>query len=201
MSTRLWGLLSSPFGAEPEIAEIAADPELKAEAKRFCQALAEVSSAAGEAAVRMVLQPLVLVYGVGEAARSPAFWEPYRFLAGLPAEALKRGVDEYTRQPDSLFFPKPGPLKALCDKHAEPIYRAAFRASKAVSLPPPTERKPPSDEEKAAVARLLREFEVATAAKNPEHLNPTPPSSAGKPDQGGITPELRAILARQRGEA
>lgn len=200
MSAPLWRLLSSNHDASTEVEEIAADPALKAEAKAFCQALAELSAAAGESAVMRALQPLVLVYGVGEAAKSPAFWDAYKVLSGLPEEALQRGIEEYLSLSDSQFFPKPGPLKALCDKHAAPLYKAAYRASKAASLPAPRTRVV-SDEERAAVRSMLADFQQKVAAKSPERAKPKLPSIAGKPDETGITAEMRAGLARQRGEA
>jgi hypothetical protein len=197
MSGRLWTLLSSNLDATTEVEEIAADPALKAEAKAVCTALAQIACAAGESAVQEALKPLVLVYGVGEAARSPAFWQAYKIMAGLPWEALRLGVEDYLAQPDSEFFPKPGPLKALCDKHAEPIYKAAFRASRAAALPPPRYRPPPTEAEKAAVARMLAEFRQSTADKSPARLRPALPSIAGKPDAGGLTPQMRDLMARR----
>jgi hypothetical protein len=179
------------------VAEIVADPELHAEAKRVYSALAVRASAAGEATVRLALQPLVLVYGVGEAARSPAFWQAYRILADLPVEALRLGVEDYPAQPDSQFFPKPGPLKALCDKHAEPIYRAAFRASKAASLEPPKARREPTEAERAQVRAMLSEFTAKVAEKAPARLRPVLPSISGKTDETGITPEMRALMERR----
>lgn len=197
MSARLWTLLSSNHDASTEIAEIAADPELKAEAKAACTALAQLACASGESAVQSALKPLVLVYGVGEAARSPVFWQAYKILAGLPYEALLRGVEDYLAQPDSQFFPKPGPLKALCDARAEPIYKAAFRASKAASLEAPKSRTPPTEAEKAQVARMLADYRSRMEQAMPKRLRPDMPSIAGKPDAGGLTPQMRELMARR----
>src|SRR5688572_10740721 len=112
ISTPLWARLSSRFESQTEVDEIVADPALHAEAKRLAPMLAQKAAPAGDEAVRRALQPLVLVYGIGEAARVPAFWAPYRVLASVPAEALARGIEDYTASADSHFFPKPGPLKA-----------------------------------------------------------------------------------------
>lgn len=91
----------------------------------------------GEDAVASALAPLVLVFGVSDSARSTAFWRIYKQqLAGLPREALAASVDEYAGLPDSHFFPKPGPLRALAIKHAAPLYQAASRARRALSLGP-----------------------------------------------------------------
>lgn len=201
MSTQLWALLSSQVDPNTEIAAIAADPEMKAEARRLCQPLAELAASAGEAAVREALKPLVLVYGVGEAARSPAFWQAYKVLSGLPVDALRRGIEEYLGLADSQFFPKPGPLKALCDKHAEPIYRACYRASKAASLPAPVNRGPPSPEQQAAVQRMAAEVgEILRKPKDqtwPKRRVEPMPSIAGKTDETGITPEMRKAMERR----
>jgi hypothetical protein len=198
MSRPLWTLLSSNLDANTAIEEIGADPRLKAEAKAACTALAQLASAAGESAVQTALRPMVLVYGVGEAARSPAFWQAYKILAGLPYEALVKGVEDYLALPDSQFFPKPGPLKALCDKRAEPIYRAAYRSSKAASLPAPRQRHEPTEEEKAAVSKMLSEYRQAFETKIiAAQTKPPLPSIAGKPDETGITPQMREVLARR----
>lgn len=112
-------------------------PALHSEAKAVSATLSQVAEACGKEAVRFALQPLVLVFGVGEAARSPAFWAAYtETLSTVPRESLAAAIKEYTSLPDSEFFPKPGPLKALALKHAEPLYKAAYRAKRAAdSLP------------------------------------------------------------------
>lgn len=197
ISTPLWKLLSSQVAASAEIEEILSVPALHEEAKRLAPALNLRASPAGETRVRHALQPLVLVYGIGEAARSPAFWVSYRILANLPVEALAKGVEDYLAAPDSHYFPKPGPLKALCDKHAEPIYRAAHRATQAAKSEPALPRYLPSEEEKAAVARMLADFKARAAERTEVATKPVRPSTAGKPDEGGLTAEMRALIARR----
>lgn len=132
MSTRLWRLLSSKLPGDAEVAEICSDVALHTEARAKAHMLASVARGAGEDGVAKALAPLVLVYGVGKAAETKAFWGVYfNALRDIPAEALSRAVDEYTTLPDSEFFPKPGPLKAIALKHAEPILKAAHRSRKA----------------------------------------------------------------------
>ncbi|MDB5438483.1 MAG: hypothetical protein JWM33_910, partial [Caulobacteraceae bacterium] len=109
-------------------------------------------------AVRAALSPLVLVYGVGEAARSAAFWGVYvETLSGLPAEALRAAAADYAAGAGAEFFPKPGPLKALALKHAEPLRRAAARAARvgegAVAV-----CKPPVEARRKQVEALLASF-------------------------------------------
>lgn len=89
----------------------------------------------GDKAVVALLAPMVAVYGVADRSKAEwaAFWRLYiAALADLPLSALRTGVDDYVAQPDSEFFPKPGPLKALCEKHAIPLRMAANRARKAL---------------------------------------------------------------------
>jgi len=153
-------------GAQAEIAEIAADPRLRSEALAILPKLMLRAAPSGDERVRRALQPLILVYGASEATKAPAFWQAYyAALSGLPAEALARGIADYTAAPDSEFFPKPGPLRALCEKHAEPIFKSASRAKRALDIPQ-GKRTPPTDEEKAAVAKLLAEF-TSKAVKTP----------------------------------
>lgn len=182
------------------MSEIVADPALHREAKAVAPLLAARAEPAGDDAVRRALQPLVLVYGIGEAARVPAFWMPYRILADQPITALVQGIADYTAGATSEFFPKPGPLKALCDRHAEPVRKAAFRARKAAQMPPPKPIHVVSEDEKAAVARMVAEAtkSLSSAAANAfPHRNIDLPSTAGKPDAGGLTPQMRALMERR----
>jgi len=137
ISTGLWRLLSSSSPAELEISTIAAIPALQAEAAAIVPSLRAVARPCGGMAVRTALQRLVLVFGVGEAAKSPAFWKPYADqLSGFPAQALDQAIDEYVGLPGSEYFPKPGPLKALAAKHAAPILKALSRASRVAGSRP-----------------------------------------------------------------
>lgn len=155
----------------------------------------------GDERVRRALQPLILVYGASEATKAPAFWEAYyAALSGLPVEALARGVKDYLAAADSEFFPKPGPLRALCEKHAEPIFKAASRAKRATEVPS-VGRTPPTEEEKAAVANMLGEFTSRIAERAHVAVRPPLPSTAGKVDERGVTAEMRALMARRAEEA
>ena len=160
ISTGLWRRLASEAPADLELAEIVASPALHAEAKALIPALAAVAAPCGPQSVRAALQPLVLIYGVGEAAKSAAFWKVYiDALAGLPAEALAQAVIDYAAQPDAEWFPKPGPLKALASKRAEKIWKAYSRAKRAAAaLPSPTITKADSQRRKAEVAEMLKTF-------------------------------------------
>lgn len=81
------------------------------------------------------LGPLLTLYGVPEKSEAEArtFWGFYiDALGGLPREAVRAGIGEYVRDPKSEFFPKPGPLKAICERHAIPLRMAANRAQRAL---------------------------------------------------------------------
>ncbi len=67
-------------------------------------------------------------------AEARSFWGFYiDTLGGLPREAVTRGVADYVASA-AEFFPKPGPLKALCERHAIPIRMAENRARKALEV-------------------------------------------------------------------
>jgi hypothetical protein len=81
------------------------------------------------------LAPMLAVYGLGRksSAEAEAFWAAYiDTLEGVPREALTAGVREYNSAATSEFFPKPGPLKAICERHAIPLRMAANRAQRAL---------------------------------------------------------------------
>lgn len=154
---RLWRLLDSRLPAAVEVAEIAADPVLSAECRDVAGTLADLAAPCGDAFVKRALQPLVLVFGVGEAARSSAYWTVYvKALRDLPAQALARAVEDYARRPDAAFFPKPGPLRALAETHAVPIRRAATRARAVAALPLPARAPPESLEDRRRTAAAIR---------------------------------------------
>ncbi len=201
ISTPLWRLLSSNVGAAAEIAEIAGDPRLRSEALAILPKLLARASPCGDERVRRALQPLILVYGASEATKAPAFWQVYyAALSGLPTEALALGVKDYLAAADSEFFPKPGPLRALCEKHAEPIFKAASRAKRAMEIPK-VGGVLPTDEEKAAVANMLGDFTSRISEKAAVAVRPLQPSISGKVDERGITAEMRALIARRQSEA
>lgn len=65
---------------------------------------------------------MVSVYGAQDKSESEwrTFWRIYTdTLDGLPLSAISAGVKEFMRQEKAEFFPKPGPLYALCRSHAE----------------------------------------------------------------------------------
>lgn len=152
ISESLWRVLSSTLPADVEVAAIVADPVLHAEAKLISADLSALAAGCGREVALQALQPAVLVYGRMEAMKTSAFWDRYaRQLADLPAEAIRLALDDYDALPTSEFFPKPGPLRALALKRAEPILRAAGRAKRAAMRIPPRVIDKGTNEERAAL--------------------------------------------------
>lgn len=139
-----------------------AEPALLAEARASVKPLEAIAAPCGEEAVRRLLQPLVLVLGVSEAAKTRAFWKVYfDQLSGLPAEALAQAVNDYAGGETSEFFPKPGPLKALAMRRAEPIYKALSRAKRAAKMLPARKyERETTEERKRQVENLLKGFSI-----------------------------------------
>lgn len=106
-------------------------------------ALEALAAPCGSKAVVATLVPLVTLYGVSDKSEAEwkVFWGFYiKAMEELPLDALRAGVTDYTKAADSEFFPKPGPLLALCEKHAAPVRTALSRArrvSKSENPQPP----------------------------------------------------------------
>jgi len=116
--------------------ELRQDEGALAEIRQTLPALERHCEPCGPKAVIGVLTPMVTLYGVQD--RSEAEWRTFwgfytRALGDLPLEALKRGVEDYVAAADSEFFPKPGPLKAMCERHAIPMRTALGRSRRAAA--------------------------------------------------------------------
>jgi hypothetical protein len=134
------------------VAEIVTNPALRGEVAEALPTLARAAEPCGDRAVIATLAPLVSVYGVADrsAAEWATFWRFYvETLSWLPLEALQAGVKAYNAKPDSEFFPKPGPLRALCEDHAAKLSAAKRRAEIAA------EAKTPQDVEATDDFRYL----------------------------------------------
>lgn len=158
-------------------------------------ALADLAKPSGGDFVCAALQPLVLVYGLGEQAKSPAFWAVYvKALQDLPREAITDAVDDYSARPDSLYFPKPGQLRDIAMRRGERLLRMASRAREAANME--LRRAPEkTDADKAAVKEMLAGYLGTFKAK-------TVPTEAmranhGPTDSHGITPAMRARIEQQ----
>jgi hypothetical protein len=134
----LWARLTNAGDTWAEASRaIAEDPQSLGELTHVVDRLLVHAEPCGAEAVGKALAPLLTLYGVQSKNPSEwkAFWGFYvDALGDLPAEALKAGVADYVADPKSEFFPKPGPLKAMCERHAIPIRMAASRARKALQI-------------------------------------------------------------------
>lgn len=125
--------------------DLADDPEARGELARVAGQLQRHAEPCGPKVVAATLGPLLTLYGVADKteAESKTFWRFYiDALGSLPAEAVRAGVAEYVQDARSEFFPKPGPLKAICERHAIPLRMAAHRAQKALELANPAPPQP-----------------------------------------------------------
>lgn len=116
--------------------ELAADPGARAELMVVAGQIARHVEPCGAKAVIGTLAPLVSLYGVQDKTEAEwsSFWGFYvEALGNLPAEAIRAGAAEYVADAKSEWFPKPGPLKAICERHAIPLRMAANRAQKALA--------------------------------------------------------------------
>lgn len=157
-----WRLL---VGAEPSSdagvrAVLAAPRHLYEEIRDKADEVIEAARPCGAEPVIDALKLLAVVYGqpwADEAIAGVAIEAYVGALNDLPIEALQLGVADYNRHPDSRFFPRPGPLRAMCWPHAAKLIRAAHRAREAKNKPPLRPAKV-TPEERAAIAAGLKEL-------------------------------------------
>lgn len=117
------------------VADLASDPAARRELVAVNTSLQRHVEPCGAKLVVATLGPLLSLYGVADKSENEAkaFWGFYiDALSDLPVEALRAGVAEYVADGKSEFFPRPGPLKAICERHAIPLRMAANRARKAL---------------------------------------------------------------------
>lgn len=136
-SKELWRQLTDPDLGWAAGSKLAAQTPSRSELLMVAEALEIRGAPAGDKAVIAMLTPLVSLYGVSD--KGPAewrvFWKFYiNALQDLPREALEAGAADYVSRGDSEFFPKPGPLKAICQRKAEMLLTALGRARRAVVL-------------------------------------------------------------------
>lgn len=162
VSEPLKRLLHDTGASDLAVEHIVSVPALHEEAKAILPALKAHAAPCGPQAVMMQVGRLFAIWP--QPARSEAEWETFwEFyiddLADLPLDALIAGIRDARRSPDAEFLPKPGPLRALALKHAEPIHRAAYRIERAArAVPPKPFDKGDAEARKAQVAAVLAEI-------------------------------------------
>ena len=119
------------------VKEIASDPGLVPELAQAKHRLELAATPARRDQIAAILAPMARMYGLKDRSEAEwkTFWEFYvRALGDLPLECIEAGVADYVERSDSEFFPKPGPLKELCRKRAEPLLMALGRVRAAARL-------------------------------------------------------------------
>lgn len=202
LSPALNALLDATGSPESAVSEIANSPALLAEARSVLPALKAVAqSKAGPDGVKAVVGKRLALYPQPQRSEAEwdAWWSDYfDVLSDVPLASLEAGMRAYVADPQSEFMPKPGRLRELaftapCRSLGR--YYRALQAVDAAERPAlaATVRADPS-----AVRALLADFNarIVTAEK----AKPVLPSTAGKPDAGGLTDEMRQLIARRNGD-
>lgn len=138
-----------------------------------------------------------------------AWWADYfDALADLPMVALEAAMASWVRDPDSEFMPKPGKLRDLAlhePNHAMRLHeRLQTIAYHREPAPPPPPREIPEVGLKRIGADHARIRELMAEYPKPERRQPYRrgfPATHGKVDEGGLTQEMRALMARRSAEA
>lgn len=199
VSPELWQLLSE--GSSENTRIIANTESLKAEAARASRSLAVAAEAAGPQYLQRALAPLVLIYGLGDQASSPAFWRVYNeVLADYPRIALDRAVSQW--QGEGLFFPKPAELKAIAKPHADALRQAVYRCEEAQKdevQEQPNKRDQRTPQSMAQVGRMMADYAKMIQTKTPPR--PVTHPVRGPVDEQGVTEAGRALIERMRGYA
>lgn len=206
LSPELTELLDASGSPDAAARRIVSSPELTAEARAALPALQAVATAkAGQAGVKAVIGRRLVTYP--QPARSDGEWEAwwadyFDVLSDVSLAALEAGMRAYVADPNSEFMPKPGRLRELAFTAPCRSYLRYMRASRAVQMadePPTLPPAQPSPEDAAEIKRMaaeaMQKLGAATALKRPEL-----PSIAGKADEGGLTPQMRELIARRQAE-
>lgn len=138
-SPALWTRLTSNpdrLGWFERIEAMQRDQQIVAEVRSALPKIQAFGRAATPKEAIAILARMVPLYGVSDRSQAEwsTFWGFYlETLGAVPVRALKAACSEYVAAPDSQFFPKPGPLKAICDRHAAPI-NAVVRMAERVAM-------------------------------------------------------------------
>jgi hypothetical protein len=209
LSPALAELLDSDGSPDEAVRQIGAYMALREEARAALPALKAVAEwKAGTEGVKAVIGKRFVLYPQPERSEGEwnAFWEDYQdVLADVPLPCLEAAMRAWVARPTSEFLPKPGQLYELAYKTVSRSLRRYQRVTRALELidhPAPVREPIPEGvaiDNAAEIRRMFADFKTRSVMSD-ERLNRPPlPSIAGKPDSTGITPEMRAVLNRQRG--
>lgn len=159
--------------------------------------MAVTAEPAGGEYLQRALAPLVLLYGLGEQASSPAFWRIYNeVLSGYPRMAIDRAIKVW--QAEGKFFPKPAELNELAKPHADAVRQAIHRSNAAQEDPKAevSKRDQRTPESIAQVGSMLAAYTKMIQTKRPPEIKRLP--VRGPVDRDGVTAEGRALIERMK---
>lgn len=216
LSPELKSLLVTSDDGYGAIRNIAENSMLRAECEAQLPVLhAAVKQKAGKVGVQQVIGRRFALYPQPD--RSDAEWaawwsDYYDALADLSWAALEAGMANYVRNPTSEFMPKPGKLLEVCRTTPNDASKAYYRATKALERQPapwidaPVDVEPPkvkTVDDAVAIKRmaddLMKKFAVKSLGEPSQRSNL--PSTAGKPDEGGLTKAMRELIAKREAGA
>lgn len=187
---------------------------LREEARAALPALKAVAEhKAGEDGVRAVIGRRFALYPQPERddGEWAAWWADYfDALADVPLACLEAAMRAWVQRPDAQFMPKPGELRDLAHRTPSRTLQRYQRAKRAIQIadnrdaPPKVVHVAPEGvniDHQAAIRKMLADYQASYVARQPVP-RPAMPSTAGKPDAGGLTPQMRELIARraERGE-
>lgn len=137
-SPALKGLLAPNQSFFFAVDELRRTPAIHDEAKTVLSRLSAVNQPAPPQEIIASLAPLVAVYGVQDKSEQEwaSFWKVYiEDLSAFPRWVIEAAVRTYRRQKDAEWFPRPGPLRALCEEEYRPSCAAHSRLTRAFDNP------------------------------------------------------------------
>lgn len=205
LSPHLSALLDSDGSPDEAAREIGSYLALREEARAALPALRAVAEwKAGEEGVRAVIGRRFALYPQPDRSEGEwaAWWSDYAdVLADVPLASLEAAMRAWVARPAAQFLPKPGELHDLAFRTVSKTLRRYQRARRALMLVDEPETPVPqigSQEgiaDPGAIHRMLAEFQAQAATRQMERASL--PSIAGKPDEGGLTPQMRELMARR----
>ena len=198
------------------IDKIAADPSLVEEARKARHDLEDdARRPGGNEAVKHVIGRRFVLYP--QPARAPEEWaawwgDYYAVLAHLPEQVLDAAMIAWARTA-AEFLPKPGQILALAEETRTADSIAAYRAKSAVAqadkaaqdargynyIPPVIETplyKTILEADKLAIRKMRDDFRAQLPERKRVELKPI----SAKVGPTGVSPELKALVERQRAE-
>jgi hypothetical protein len=139
--------------------EIALTPMMVPDVVAALPTIERAAEPCGDRFVIAELTKLSVVFEPGAKADTKEFWKPYaKALADLPREAILGAVEDFCRL-NEQHFPKPGHLRSLALRRAEPLYMALNRARSVINHKPrPHIARPDAAYRKAFVENFRASF-------------------------------------------